>query len=1342
MKIINDFCSLTKIYFSNSKVFIISKNEMDIIMNNEKLKEEEELYKSFIDIFLNIFNTNYGFSVFSTSNEFLEKIIYLSIKTYIDGFNLGLFDNIDNKECKKELILISQFIDVIEKYIKERKVKKGIIFKLLKHFRDCYNKKDLKSTEITETLSFLFAEIKDKLKEKEKIINLFIELLIKERKFIDDDQELVKYILNNGEFNFYYLYKDLIPFLNEIFKNDIDSKLKLEEKNDFTNFNSGLFNKINDKCKDSKDFEEMLLYFFETKIIYFLNNNYNKEDDNEKNLYTNENEIMIKNLRACLEYLENDFKKHLGNKTNKNISLLFCIAFIKCFLYKFMKYLYLNKLTIGDVRPLFNIIKGNNINAFRTSIKLYVLKLLFDNHDNYYNYFKEDPNTYYQIDYNENKDIINLMNDIKIESLSNDYGFDYLIIPSKNMEEFKLIMDLLLEIKRYNINNEVDDRRLIQAINDNYDIDIFYCALLNIHFSYFCKELDDEGKILNKWLIQKINNKEFSLLNHYEMIKNVLLFLINKSNREINNNILTYEKLLCLLLSARFVFSTISFKNDNGLYYQLITNAKNTIINKKNSDYFKYYFKDFFSDNENEERFINYLTYKIMKYIILSHLYFGNILGTISLDDIKNILSLELKQENNNNDYILDLLFNEFEFIKNQILKLIGIKSIIIFMNSIFEDVSSKIINIKCNNEESDIKTDEFDIDTIINDTISNYKQCVEEYENNDIVKEKNKSLSNYHKVLFEINDFYNNKSKDPNKICPYISYLTSTNFCTFDDFKAQFLYTNNEIYNYPLIYSILKNDDIIELINCIPYINNFINNVYNELALKISVDDINKKLKDVLSDKTLDNIDNFNEHFEKILEILNKKDIKKITRESTISEVINVKNNNINNIYDELIKRYNKFLSSMKLYNRNKDRIDSIIIQNGSGNDYITFIKIININNIILVEDRLNEIIQIYSKRNRILNNNFINIYDGGKIIYDYELIEDKLEKEFILGKKIFEEKQKLFIFSNEVFNEERKNILLEVSQKYPQVGINEEEMEKIEEYLNNLNKEDLIRIYYNLQYIIININNTNYDNNEKRLDYIVKFIEKSNYLMNDSFKHLLKKHDDIILLNNIIFFYEKIELKVFEYLTENMNNIINVKEISKENIDKIEEILNNKDSPINKDIFIDGIKKYILRYCLGNNNNKNDILNNFKNLNDIFNRNDVWGEKIFNDQKFKKFCSKLKEINNKEDFVLNYCLNILFEKKDNNLINEEKEEENEEDLEKINRYKRQNAMPGMNYMNNMNNIIQNNDDKEEEENEDEDVAINRMQRINNQPIYYMNNNINKKQNLEDDEQNSEEED
>ena len=51
-----------------------------------------------------------------------------------------------------------------------------------------------------------------------------------------------------------------------------------------------------------------------------------------------------------------------------------------------------------------------------------------------YNYFKEDPNTYYQIDYNENKDIINLMNDIKIESLSNDYGFDYLIIPSKNME--------------------------------------------------------------------------------------------------------------------------------------------------------------------------------------------------------------------------------------------------------------------------------------------------------------------------------------------------------------------------------------------------------------------------------------------------------------------------------------------------------------------------------------------------------------------------------------------------------------------------------------------------------------------------------------------------------------------------------------------------------------------------------------------------------------------------------------------------------------------------------------------------------------------------------------------
>ena len=41
-------------------------------------------------------------------------------------------------------------------------------------------------------------------------------------------------------------------------------------------------------------------------------------------------------------------------------------------------------------------------------------------------------------------------------------------------------------------------------------------------------------------------------------------------------------------------------------------------------------------------------------------------------------------------------------------------------------------------------------------------------------------------------------------------------------------------------------------------------------------------------------------------------------------------------------------------------------------------------------IKDRLNEMIQLYSKRNRI-NNNKVNIYNGGAIIYDFDLIENK---------------------------------------------------------------------------------------------------------------------------------------------------------------------------------------------------------------------------------------------------------------------------------------------------------------------------------------------------------------
>jgi len=117
-------------------------------------------------------------------------------------------------------------------------------------------------------------------------------------------------------------------------------------------------------------------------------------------------------------------------------------------------------------------------------------------------------------------------------------------------------------------------------------------------------------------------------------------------------------------------------------------------------------------------------------------------------------------------------------------------------------------------------------------------------------------------------------------------------------------------------------------------------------------------------------------------------------------------------------------------------------------------------------------EIFYLYSSRNRIRDYK-INVFDGGKINYDYDWIEDILEKEFIFTKKIFSENQRVFIFSNNIFSGERNNLFIELNKKYPQKEFEKEFILYIKNFFrdNNLdNNEELLKnCYYNLQYIII---------------------------------------------------------------------------------------------------------------------------------------------------------------------------------------------------------------------------------------------------------------------------------
>ena len=1234
-KLADNFLFLLKIYIK------VNDNSNDIDINNHKDKMNEvELEEKYINFFSEIFKTNFGFG--KLNKEEYMTILNLINKIYING--IDLFNNV---KYKKELILISEFIDISESYIRytNGKLTKEILFELLKNINECYeNSNENNYDNIINYFKNLILTI-EKNVEGEILNNLMIKLFVKEKRKYEDNnynKKLNDLIFGTKDLNFIYLYNDLIPYIDELFYDDFNNFIKNKDNNlKNINFNKNM-DIINEKCTEMNSFKEMMLFYFETKIIMIFN------EIKEEILFSNQ---------GYQDFLELSFKlleDNLNSKNNSILHILFCIAFIKCFLYKLVDFMHNNLQRSKEANNILDIIKKRNNNIFMKSIKVYILKLIFDKNGNFFD-FRNFPFQLHQIEYLTNEeelgDFVNTKK-IELETYKKYYGFDFMFIPNKEKsknEIFGSIINQLLYLKKNSINNNYDDKELLEIINHHNDIDLLYCGLLNVHFSFFYmsdlvinnennNNNNSEFKNMKDWMIKIIENSEIDSLKNNELLRDLLLLLAK------DENYYSYNKILSLSISARFVLNTISNNNKDGLYYKLITNFKNIVEDFPN--YFNYYLNEF-KETKNQ-RNVNYLTYKIIRYIILSHLYFGYKLKKINIDDIYKLLNIK---RNDNDDDFSSFLCKDFIFIKNNILSLIRINKEIIFMNNIFESISNLLNNIKCCNDDNQIKKEESIIDNEINKNVAEYESNVKEYykiiesyeevEKGNIEEDENGNI--FLKILYEDNKFFNDKINEPDKKCPYISYLTLTNFCSFDDFKNQYLCFTKGNDTYPMIDSIINNNEICEIIYFIPKLNSLINYFYNELVLKINEDEQNKEISSFIKNKNTKILD------DDLINFLNKNKIK-ISLKSKISEVINIKKNQIFNLYKLIINEYNYFLSHIKIYKENKSRgnAESIIIQSASENDFVTFKtknKKKDSNNIISAKERLNQIIYLYSKRNR-LQDDFLNVYDGGKIIYDYEFIENILQKEFILGKKNFSETQKTFIFSNNVFSDERSDILVNLKNKYPQIEIKEKK--NIEEFFNLKNnkeiKELLINIYYDFQYLIIYLmiyDQEEYDCNNIKINYIIKIIEKENYKMSKYTHELMAKYDDFLYICHLISFYEIIELKVFEYLTEG------IKEKMKGNLNTLminqkKEIENILDKNEVKTGLINGIKRYILRYCIGDNKNRNDALEKFNNnFEDLFKKRDIW---IDNTQISKEKREKLILINKNNKCVVKYFYNIIF--------------------------------------------------------------------------------------------------
>jgi len=169
-----------------------------------------------------------------------------------------------------------------------------------------------------------------------------------------------------------------------------------------------------------------------------------------------------------------------------------------------------------------------------------------------------------------------------------------------------------------------------------------------------------------------------------------------------------------------------------------------------------------------------------------------------------------------------------------------------------------------------------------------------------------------------------------------------------------------------------------------------------------------------------------------------------------------------------------------------------------------------------------------------------------------------------------------------------------------------------------------------------------------KKSLKDISEMISKNyGYKFNDSFNF------DNIYINNILSLYEEI---CFDYFKEKLMP----HKLANQN-SEINDPVNDLQLITKKDIS-KATKKFVMRYCLGDYDKKENILKNMK-IDNMFLKRDIWKKEIFNSPKFKEDCEKLKSLNIENDNYLdNYFLYNIINENDSESPEKPKETESNE--------------------------------------------------------------------------------
>ena len=647
--------------------------------------------------------------------------------------------------------------------------------------------------------------------------------------------------------------------------------------------------------------------------------------------------------------------------------------------------------------------------------------------------------------------------------------------------------------------------------------------------------------------------------------------------RDLSGNVMTLEEYKQKIINKR---PPLDYK---GIKKEKLSNFKNTLLIRN----------------------INILTYRIMHFILYSHLFFSNALNYLTDPELGDYCVEGLN--------CLEILEFDWAFIEKD-LKENGISKIHVFFNYIFKDF---IKNMKKSNKEmKDIETRnnfEKSIFNFFNTIIQKekYKQYEESYLNKNIkpigdlmiknIIEEILKPSNYSEVEFPyLKYFYFSKTLNKKEI--------------YEKLKTEKDYTTK----YPLLDTCLSNEGLnkIKLLQNLQNINNFSNFLLKKYSYEITREKAKSlKIKEVLNNKKLENLfekyskswDNIKSYATKY-ECRNEMEILNINKDSYLSEFL-LDNGELYHgmylaaAYDMFIEWQNSIISNIINVNSQNGLLKSYIqllkrkvyVQEANENDILSISKFID-NKVI------DDIIFKYVYRNcfeKDKNGKLeIDYYNYDSFSFDFEKMEIELGKILLIGKKQFitKEEDKNYLnfvtYRFEGFRNNKSSIIIEFREKYESKELIQQEKDDILRYLNSQNiinisnmkikkMKELENIYFSLQTLLFYIYKENFE-----------IIKPINDIINELPEYIciceqLKNFFNIYQnfgINSILKIFENIESLCFEVIRQNLNE--EYKKVIKNPFqNQIKNYINNNKNGIIliAKNFPDALRKLISRYLAG---------------------------------------------------------------------------------------------------------------------------------------------------------------